>query len=129
MQCTEVWSMARETSGRQQMEDREMETDYRDIYETHRIELVENLRVHRSFLFDYLRSKKVMDSDDCELIQAEVTRARKAGKLLDLLRQKGTNGFACFTEALQLQSPELYKTLTGKDADSSKTFSPRCQQN
>ena len=94
--------------------------EYREIYESKRVELVRNLRVHRTFVFDYLRSKQILDKSDCELIQAEVTSERKAGKLLDLLAHKGENGFVCFTEALQLQSPELYEMLTGKDAGSSK---------
>ena len=40
----------------------------------HRVQIVQQLRVDRSLLFDHLRSKGVFDSEDCELVNAEKTK-------------------------------------------------------
>ena len=91
---------------------------------THRVLITQKLRVDRSLLFDYLRSKLVFDSEDCELIRAEKTNERKAGKLLDVLLTKGKDGLVHFVDVLQLINPALYEKLTGVKATTSKAIMP-----
>jgi len=85
-----------------------------------RVQIVQELRVDRVILFDYLRSKLVFDNEDCEIVQAQKTNARKASKLLDILETKGTEGLEHFLDVLQLLNPGLYEKLTGQKATSSK---------
>lgn len=87
---------------------------------SHRVQVVQELRVDRALLFDYLRSKGVFDSEDCELVQAEKTNERKAGKLLDILQTKATKSLVHFLDVLQLLNPSLYENLTGQRATTSK---------
>ena len=46
---------------------------------SHRVQVVQGLRVDRALLFDYLRSKGVFDNEDCQLVQAEKTNERTQG--------------------------------------------------
>ena len=86
----------------------------------HRVQIVQELRVDRALLFDYLRSKAVFDNEDCEIVQAEKTNERKASKLLDILETKSTEGLQHFLDVLQLLNPGLYEKLTGQKATASK---------
>ena len=88
---------------------------------SHRVQVVQELRVDRTLLFDYLRSKAVFDSEDCELVQAEKTTERKAGKLLDILETKGTESLVHFLDVVQLLNPGIYENLTGQKATTSKS--------
>ena len=88
----------------------------------HRVKIVQELRVDRAILFDYLRSKSVFDHEDCEIVHAERTNERKAGKLLDILETKGTEGLEYFLDVLQLLNPGLYEKLTGQKATASKCY-------
>ena len=45
-----------------------------EILDANRVEIVQRLQLDRTFLFDYLRSKKIFDLGDCDLIRAEKTR-------------------------------------------------------
>jgi len=83
---------------------------------THRVQVVQELRVDRTLLFDYLRSKAVFDSEDCELVQAERTNERKASRLLDILQTKATESLVHFLDVVQLLNPGLYEKLTGQKA-------------
>ena len=83
---------------------------------SHRVQIVQELRVDRALLFDYLRSKAVFDNEDCEIVQAEKTNERKASKLLDILETKATEGLQHFLDVLQLLNPGLYEKLTGHKA-------------
>ena len=83
---------------------------------SHRVQVVQELRVDRTLLFDYLRSKAVFDSEDCELVHAEKTNERKAGKLLDILQTKGTESLVHFLDVVQLLNPGIYEKLTGQRA-------------
>ena len=83
---------------------------------THRVQIVQELRVDRALLFDYLRSKAVFDNEDCEIVQAEKTNERKASKLLDILKTKSTEGLQHFLDVLQLLNPGLYMKLTRQKA-------------
>lgn len=37
-----------------------------------------------------------------------------SGRLLDILRTKGNQGYVAFLESLEFHYPELYKLITGK---------------
>lgn len=89
---------------------------------SHRVQIVQELRVDRAILFDYLRSKSVFDHEDCEIVRAEKTKERKASKLLDILETKGTEGLKHFLDVLQLLNPGLYEKLTGHKATTSKCY-------
>ena len=87
---------------------------------TYRVQVVQELRVDRTLLFDYLRSKAVFDREDCELVQAEKTNERKASRLLDILQTKATESLVHFLDVVQLLNPGLYEKLTGHKATASK---------
>ena len=86
----------------------------------HRVQIVQELRVDRTLLFDYLRSKAVFDKDDCEIVLAEKTNERKASHLLDILETKATEGLQHFLDVLQSLNPGLYEKLTGQKPTASK---------
>ena len=98
------------------MEDEE----YREQLESKRFEIIQNLQVDRPFVFDYLRHKGVLDSEDCELIRCEKTTPLKIGKFVDVLARKGSQAYQYLLESLQLEHPALYEKLTGEQADASK---------
>jgi len=87
---------------------------------TYRVQVVQELRVDRTLLFDYLRSKAVFGREDCELVQAEKTNVRKASRLLDILQTKATESLVHFLDVVQLLNPGLYEKLTGHKATASK---------
>ena len=87
---------------------------------THRVLVVQELREDRTLLFDYLRSKAVFDSEDCELVKAEKTNERKASRLLDILQAKSAESLVHFLDVVQLLNPSLYEKLTGHKATASK---------
>jgi len=94
--------------------------EVREKLTSHRVQIVQELRVDRTILYDHLRSKGVFDNEDCEIVQAEKTNERKASKLLDILETKGTEGLEHFLDVLQLLNPGLYEKLTGQKATASK---------
>ena len=94
--------------------------DYRELLESKRLEIIQHLQIDRTFVFDYLRHKGVLDSEDCELIQCEKTTSLKIGKFVDVLARKGAQAYQHLLESLQLEHPVLYEKLTGKEADASK---------
>lgn len=96
------------------------ESEFIDILETNRFEIVQRLQADRTFLFDYLRSKNVFDSGDYDLVLAEKTRERKAGKFLDILMTKSRNAYNHFLDALQVSNPGLFEKLTGEKSTSRK---------
>ena len=87
---------------------------------SHRVQVVQELRVDKTLLFNYLRSKGVFDREDCELVQAEKTNERKASKFLDILQTKATERLVDFINVLELLNPNLYETLTGQKATARK---------
>ena len=104
-------------------EDRAIYFSEEEVWENltrHRVQIVQELRVDRALLFDYLRSKTVFDNEDCEIVQAEKTNERKASKLLDILETKATEGLQHFLDVLQLLNPGLYEKLTGQKATASE---------
>ncbi|XP_028395187.1 caspase recruitment domain-containing protein 9-like [Dendronephthya gigantea] len=96
--------------------------EYRDLLESKRLEIIQHLQIDRTFVFDYLRHKNVLDQEDCELIHSEKTTSMKIGKFVDVLRRKGRKAYQCLLESLQLEHPVLYEKLTGEHADA--TTSP-----
>lgn len=87
-----------------------------EILDANRVEIVQRLQLDRTFLFDYLRSKKIFDLGDCDLVRAEKTREQQAGKFLDVLITKGEEGYRHFIDAIQLLNPSLYEKITGQKA-------------
>lgn len=94
--------------------------DYQELLESKRFDIVQHLQIDRTFVFDYLRHNGVLDSEDCELIQAEKTTSSKIGKFVDVLARKGPQAYQYLLESLQLEHPVLYEKLTGEEADASK---------
>lgn len=105
------------------MNTRAMDCSAEEMWEnvrSHRVQIVRELRVDRSVLFDHLRSKAVFDNEDCQIVHAEKTNERKASKLLDILETKGKEGLEHFLDVLQRLNPGLYEKLTGQKATTSK---------
>lgn len=92
------------------------------MIESKRFDIIQNLEVQRTFVFDYLRSKGVLDGEDCELIHSEKTTSLKVGKFVDLLAKKGPNAYQHLLDSLQLDNPFLFEKLTGEEANA--TTSP-----
>ena len=97
------------------------ENDPLEVLVKHRPLIVRILQPDRTLMFDYLRSKGILDEEDCELICAEKTPQQKVGKFLDTLATRGPDAYQHFVEALQLESPFLYEKLTGEKPSESKS--------
>ncbi|XP_042337410.1 caspase recruitment domain-containing protein 9 [Plectropomus leopardus] len=72
----------------------------------------------------YLRQCQVLSAEDEEQLfndPALVVRRRKVGALLDILQRTGVKGHTAFLESLELDYPQLYSRITGKEPN--KTFS------
>ncbi|KAM3611737.1 uncharacterized protein V6R79_023345 [Siganus canaliculatus] len=67
----------------------------------------------------YLRH--VEDEEQLFNDPALVIRRRKVGALLDILQRTGVKGYTAFLESLELDYPQLYSRITGKEPN--KTFS------
>ena len=59
--------------------------------------LVRDLQPDKHFAF--LRSKAVLDEEDCEEIESRPTRRKKSELFLDILQKKGESGFDYFCES------------------------------
>lgn len=84
----------------------------REILEDLREKLVRDLQPEN--FFSFLRSKRVLDEDDCDEIVIKGTRKKKAEAFLDLLGKKGHLGFDYFCEAFvvaQKTQPHLFNQL------------------
>ncbi|XP_007543096.1 caspase recruitment domain-containing protein 9 isoform X1 [Poecilia latipinna] len=72
----------------------------------------------------YLRQCQVISAEDEEQLFNDPTlviRRRKVGALLDMLQRTGMKGYTAFLESLELDYPQLYSRITGKEPN--KTFS------
>ncbi|XP_072243215.1 caspase recruitment domain-containing protein 9 isoform X2 [Leuresthes tenuis] len=72
----------------------------------------------------YLRQCQVISAEDEEQLFNDpslVVRRRKVGSLLDILQRTGLKGYTAFLESLELDYPQLYSRITGKEPN--KTFS------
>ncbi|XP_066510771.1 caspase recruitment domain-containing protein 9 [Hoplias malabaricus] len=90
--------------------------------EDHRMLLIKTIDPCR--IIPYLRQCKVLNSEDEEQIYNDpslVIRQRKVGVLLDMLQRTGLKGYVAFLESLELDYPQLYQKITGKEP--SRVFS------
>ncbi|XP_059193384.1 caspase recruitment domain-containing protein 9 [Centropristis striata] len=80
--------------------------------------------IEPSKITPYLRQCQVIGAEDEEQLfndPALVIRRRRVGALLDMLQRTGVKGHTAFLESLELDYPELYSRITGKEPN--KTFS------
>ncbi|KAM7390948.1 hypothetical protein PAMP_021675 [Pampus punctatissimus] len=80
--------------------------------------------IEPSRITPYLRQCQVISAEDEEQLfndPALVIRRRKVGALLDILQRTGVKGYTAFLESLELDYPQLYSRITGKEPN--KTFS------
>ncbi|XP_062237175.1 caspase recruitment domain-containing protein 9 isoform X2 [Platichthys flesus] len=80
--------------------------------------------IEPSRITPYLRQCQVICAEDEEQLfndPALVIRRRKVGALLDILQRTGVKGYTAFLESLELDYPQLYSRITGKEPN--KTFS------
>ncbi|XP_074527009.1 caspase recruitment domain-containing protein 9 [Halichoeres trimaculatus] len=87
-----------------------------------RMLLIKN--VDPSRITPYLRQCQVISAEDEEQLFNDptlVVRRRKVGFLLDILQRTGVKGYTAFLESLELDYPQLYSRITGKEPN--KTFS------
>ncbi|KAF7687321.1 caspase recruitment domain-containing protein 9 [Silurus meridionalis] len=90
--------------------------------EDHRMLLIKTIEPSR--IIPYLRQCRVINSEDEEQIYNDpslVIRRRKVGVLLDILQRTGYKGYVAFLESLELDYPQLYQKITGKEP--SRVFS------
>ncbi|CAJ1069369.1 hypothetical protein L3Q82_023465 [Xyrichtys novacula] len=87
-----------------------------------RMLLIKNVDASR--ITPYLRQCQVISAEDEEELFNDPTlavRRRKVGALLDILQRTGVKGYTAFLESLELDYPQLYSRITGKEPN--KTFS------
>ncbi|TNN65225.1 Caspase recruitment domain-containing protein 9 [Liparis tanakae] len=87
-----------------------------------RVLLIKNIEPSR--ITPYLRQCQVVSAEDEEQLFNDptlVVRRRKVGALLDMLQRTGVKGYTAFLESLELDYPELYSRITGKEPN--RTFS------
>nr|XP_046242400.1 caspase recruitment domain-containing protein 9 isoform X2 [Scatophagus argus] len=80
--------------------------------------------IEPSRITPYLRQCQVISAEDEEQLFNDPTlviRRRKVGALLDILQRTGIKGYTAFLESLELDYPQLYSRITGKEPN--KTFS------
>ncbi|XP_075879223.1 caspase recruitment domain-containing protein 9 isoform X3 [Nelusetta ayraudi] len=90
--------------------------------EDFRMLLIKNIEPSR--ITPYLRQCQVITAEDEEQLFNDptlVVRRRKVGALLDILQRTGVKGHTAFLESLELDYPQLYSRITGKEPN--KTFS------
>jgi len=107
------------SSGQEDCADCENEgqLDYDELIERNHLDVVNNLDLNRQFIFSYLRSKNVIDEEDCEIIlNTAKTKKQKVSIFLDVIKRKGNSGMKHFVDALEFEHPQLYQTFTGKVA-------------
>ncbi|XP_069053097.1 caspase recruitment domain-containing protein 10 isoform X2 [Lepisosteus oculatus] len=74
--------------------------------------------LHPAKLTPYLRQCKVIDEqDEDEILNSPLypLRINKAGRLIDILRQRGQRGLQAFMESLEFYHPDQYTQLTGQE--------------
>ncbi|XP_068166772.1 caspase recruitment domain-containing protein 9 [Antennarius striatus] len=80
--------------------------------------------IEPSRITPYLRQCQVINAEDEEQLFNDpslIIRRRKVGALLDILQRTGVKGYTAFLESLELDYPQLYSRITGKQPN--KTFS------
>ncbi|XP_046904039.1 caspase recruitment domain-containing protein 9 isoform X4 [Hypomesus transpacificus] len=84
--------------------------------EDYRLLLLKTIEPSR--ITPYLRQCKVLSGEDEEQIFNDpslVLRRRRVGVLLDILQRTGVKGHVAFLESLELDYPQLYRKITGKE--------------
>ena len=103
------------------------EETYREILDKHRVDIVQYLDLDRQYVFSHLRSKFVLDDEDCQIIlNAGPSRQQKAQKFVDVLATKGPDSYQHFIDALEIDNPYLYEVFTGVKSLSQCKFSSVC---
>ncbi|AWP07749.1 putative coiled-coil domain-containing protein 180 isoform 3 [Scophthalmus maximus] len=80
--------------------------------------------IEPSRISPYLRQCQVISAEDEEQLfndPALFIRRRKVGALLDILQRTGVKGYTAFLESLELDYPQVYSRITGKEPN--RTFS------
>ena len=89
--------------------------------ESFRVDIVQTIDLERQLIFSYLRANSVLDVEDCETIMNSGSgRKQRVAKFLDVLACKGPDGYKHFVSALEIDCPQLFKKITGKNARKSK---------
>ncbi|KAG5261058.1 hypothetical protein AALO_G00299530 [Alosa alosa] len=94
----------------------DLEDDCWSQLEDYRLLLIKTIEPTR--ITPYLRQCRVLSSEDEEQIYNDpnlVIRRRKVGVLLDILQRTGTKGYVAFLESLEIDYPQLYQKITGKE--------------
>ncbi|KAL2079629.1 hypothetical protein ACEWY4_025373 [Coilia grayii] len=94
----------------------DLEDDCWSQLEDYRLLLIKTIEPTR--ITPYLRQCRVLSSEDEEQIYNDpnlVIRRRKVGVLLDILQRTGMKGYIAFLESLELDYPQLYQKITGKE--------------
>lgn len=74
--------------------------------------------IEPGLFYSWLRSKTVLSEDEQEDVETKYKiRSLRAGHLIDLMMRKGEAGYVAFLECLEYLYPDLYKELTGKEAN------------
>lgn len=63
-------------------------------------------------IYAYLVSEEWLSDDDCELIDAEPTRKRRAVKFLSILHGRPSGAFECFHKSLEHEAPHLARVIS-----------------
>ncbi|CAN9512819.1 unnamed protein product [Ophioblennius macclurei] len=87
-----------------------------------RMMLIKNIEPSR--ITPYLRQCQVISAEDEEQLFQDPSlaiRRRRVGALLDMLQRTGVKGYTAFLESLELDYPQLYSRITGKEPN--KKFS------
>lgn len=98
------------------IDDLDLDDDCWSQLEDYRLLLIKTIEPTR--ITPYLRQCRVLSSEDEEQIYNDpnlVIRRRKVGVLLDILQRTGTKGYVAFLESLEIDYPQLYQKITGKE--------------
>lgn len=96
-------------------EEDEYEYDCIEVIDRNHLNIVTNIDLERQFIMSYLRSKSVLDDEDCEIIsKTGNTRQQKVSIFLDVIKRKGVAGVKHFFDSLEYEHPSLYEQCTGK---------------
>ncbi|XP_077994598.1 apoptotic protease-activating factor 1-like [Glandiceps talaboti] len=74
-----------------------------------RLRIIDDLNV--DYVINYLMQDRVIDIDESEIIQHEITSRKKAAKMLDILGRKNQTAYFSFYNALRDNYPELAELL------------------
>ena len=102
------------------------EEDVEEVYARWKREVLEELRpvlvdnIQPDKLYTYLRSKRVLNEDDVEDIEAERTRKKKVERFLDHISKRGSDGFDQFCEAIRRNKTQLFLVRKVMDKFESK---------